>query len=67
MRKVYNTEKQGLGGQETRKKSKENKNVKIVATKVIASQPPECQPTGTPTAQANFKLTHQHGRGIPYH
>ena len=25
----------------------------IVATNVVASQPPECRPTGTPTTRAN--------------
>ena len=30
--------------------------MKIVATNVVASQPPERQPTATPTARANFFL-----------
>ena len=39
-----------------RRKKNGGKNKKImlfiVATKVVANQPPECQPTGTPTAHA---------------
>ena len=36
------------------KKEKENKDF-LVATNNVASRPPERQPTGIPTARANFK------------
>ena len=51
MRKVDNGEK--------KKKSKIISF--IVATNVVASRPPECRPTGTPTACAKNVVTHQRG------
>ena len=37
-----------------RQKKKQGKKMKIVATNVVASQPPERRPTATPTARANI-------------
>ena len=34
----------------------------LVATKVIASRPPECRPTGTPTARASKQFKSPHRR-----
>ena len=35
--------------------------MKLVATNVVASQPPERRPTATPTARANYKKYEQAG------
>ena len=43
-------------GRDEEKKWEMEHNDILVATIVIASQPPERQPTGTPTACANFLM-----------
>ena len=41
-------------GEKEKKGEKKKITVEIVATNVVASQPPEPRPTATPTARANM-------------
>ena len=48
--------RKGCDGGEPGKKETGGKKIKtfLVATYAVASQPPECRPTGTPTARAKI-------------
>ena len=66
MRKVDDREKKNKKKEKKEKKRKKIMSF-IVATNVVASQPPQRRPTGTPTTFANIGLEKKEAKLYKYH